>query len=171
VEAVLPLASLLDILIDFLAEDGWAPEPVPGEPMVRVHARGEHGEWDAFGHVREAEQQVVVYSECPLVAPQPRRAEVMEFVTRANFGLVIGNLELDLDDGELRYKTSLDVKGDRLSPALLRQLVWDNLAATDKYLPGLRAVIESGASAVQALARVESDHSTDNGHHHEFRPN
>lgn len=166
----MPLASLFDILIDFLTEDGWAPQIVPGEPVVRVSVRGEHGSWDAFGHAREEDQQVVIYSVCPLEAPQPRRAEVMDFVTRANYGLLIGNFELDLDDGELRYKTSLDVKGDRLSPALLRQLIWDNVAITDKYLPGLHAVIEEDVSALSALARVESDHTAENGHQHNFRP-
>jgi hypothetical protein len=165
-----PLASLFDILIDFLTEDGWAPQALPGEAIVRVSVRGEHGEWDAFGHARDEDQQVVIYSVCPFSAPAARRAEVMEFVTRANYGLFVGNWELDLDDGELRYRTSLDVKGDRLSPALLRQLIWDNVAITDKYLPGVRAVIEEDASAVIALARVESDHTAENGHQHNFRP-
>jgi hypothetical protein len=163
----MPLASLFDILIDFLTEDGWAPELVPGERMARLRVRGEHGEWNAFGQVREEDQHIVMYSACPN-APRARRAEVMEFVTRANFSLVIGSFELDLDDGEIRFRTSLDVKGDRLSPALLRQLVWDNIGSTDKYLPGLRQVIEDGASAVEALARIEPNHTGENGHQHRF---
>lgn len=162
------LASLFDILIDFLTEDGWSPERVPGEALVRIRVRGEHGEWDAFGHVREEDQLIIVYSELPIGAPQERRPEVMEFVTRANFGLPIGNFELDPDDGELRFKTSIDLKGDRLSPALLRQLVWDNIGTTDKYLPGLQQVIESGETAVAALARINADHSDENGHQHRF---
>jgi hypothetical protein len=164
----MPLASLFDILVDFLTEDGWAPELVPGERMVRLPVRGEHGEWNAFSQVREEDQHIVVYSACPLSAPKARRAEIMEFVTRVNFGLAIGSFEVDLDDGEIRFRTSLDVKGDRLSPALLRQLVWDNIGCTDKYLPGLRQVIEDGASAVDALARIESRHSGENGHQHRF---
>jgi hypothetical protein len=163
-----PLASLFDLVVDFLREDGWSPEAVPGEKVVRIHARGESGEWPAFSGTREAEQQVIIYSACPISAPQARRAETMEYITRANYGLAIGNFELDLDDGEIRYKTSIDLKGDRLSAALLRQLVWDNIAVTDKYLPGLRRVIESGESAVAALAKVESDHTGENGHHHRW---
>jgi hypothetical protein len=165
----MPLASLFDILVDFLAEDGWAPESVSGESIVRLRARGESGEWELYGQAREDDQHIVVYAECPLTAPEERRAQVMEFITRANFGLAVGNFELDLDDGEIRFRTSLDVKGHRLSPALLRQLVWDNIAATDKYLPGLREVIESGVRAREALAKIQSDHSGENGHQHRFR--
>ena len=163
------LASLFDLLVDFLSDDGWAPESLPGESMARLRVRGENGEWDAFALAREEEHQVVVYAECPLSAPNDRRAETMALITRTNFGLSIGNFELDLDDGEIRYRTSLDVKEDRLSPALLRHLIWNNIGTTDKYLPALRQVIESGTSAAEALARIESRHTGENGHHHRFR--
>ena len=163
------LAPLFDILVDFLSQDGWAPESLPGEAMARLRVRGENGEWEAFAQAREADQQIVVYSECPLSAPADRRPEVMAFITRANFGLSIGNFELDLDDGEIRYRTSLDVKDDRLSPPLLRQLVWNNIAMLDRYLPALRQVIESGASAAEALAPIDSHHTGENGHHHRFQ--
>jgi len=163
------LASLFDILVDFLTEDGWAPEPLPGESMARLRVRGENGEWDAFVQAREDDHQILVYAECPLSAPAERRAETMTLITRANFGLAIGNFELDLDDGEVRYRTSVDIKEDRLSPALLRQLIWNNIAITDRYLPALRQVIESGATAAEALARIESHHTGENGHQHRFR--
>ncbi len=48
---------------------------------------------------------------------------VAEFITRANFGIVIGNFEIDFSDGEIRYKTSIDVEGDRPSFALIKRLV------------------------------------------------
>ena len=35
------------------------------------------------------------------------RVAAAEFEPRANFGLDIGNLELDMTDGEVRYKSSL----------------------------------------------------------------
>ncbi len=84
-----------------------------------------------------------------------RRAALAEFVTRANFGLVVGNFEMDMDDGEVRYKTSIDVEGDRLSTALLHQLVRVNLEMMDKYLPGLYAVANEGLDALAAIVAVE----------------
>jgi hypothetical protein len=49
---------------------------------------------------------------------------VAEFLTRANSGMVIGNFELDFADGEIRYKTSIDVEGDKLSYAIIKRLVY-----------------------------------------------
>lgn len=48
---------------------------------------------------------------------------VAEFIARGNFGIVIGNFEIDFSDGEIPYKTSIDVKGDRPSFALIKRLV------------------------------------------------
>ncbi len=67
---------------------------------------------------------------------------IAEFITRANYGLVIGNFELDFSDGELRYKTAIDVEDDNLSFALIKQMVYANVIIMDKYLPGIMAVIE-----------------------------
>jgi len=35
---------------------------------------------------------------------------VNEFLTRANYGLNIGNFEMDFQDGEIRFKTAIDVE-------------------------------------------------------------
>jgi hypothetical protein len=126
--------------------------------------RGENGEWVRSPR-READQQIVVYSECPS-APADRRPEVMTLITRQFW--VVDRSRIDLDDGEIRYRTSLDVKEDR-PPPLLRQLVWNNIAMIDRYLPALRQVIESGASAAEALAPIDSHHTGENGHHHRFQ--
>jgi hypothetical protein len=79
-----------------------------------------------------------------------------EFLTRANFGLTIGNFEMDFSDGELHYKTAIDVTGDRLSLPLVENLVQANLVIMDKYLPGIVAVI-GGEHPEAAVANVEDD--------------
>ncbi|NEQ30985.1 MAG: YbjN domain-containing protein [Leptolyngbya sp. SIO4C5] len=68
----------------------------------------------------------------------------------------VGNFELDFSDGEIRYKTSLDVEGDRLSQASIKQLVYTNVFTMDRYLPGIEAVIKYGTNAEAAIALVES---------------
>ena len=99
---------------------------------------------------------MIFYSFCPLQAPAERRLAVAEFLTRANYGLIIGNFELDFGDGEIRYKTSLDVDTDRLTPALMKQLVYANVLTLDQYLPGILAVIEGSSLPEEAIAGVET---------------
>jgi len=62
---------------------------------------------------------------------------------------------MDLSDGEVRFKTSIDVDGDRFTSALLKQLVDVNLEMMDKYLPGMLAVIDTDTSPADAVMGVE----------------
>ncbi|MEL6492946.1 MAG: YbjN domain-containing protein [Cyanobacteria bacterium J06621_3] len=79
-----------------------------------------------------------------------------QFITRANYGLILGNFELDYTDGEIRYKTSLDVESDRLTPALTKNLIYTNVMTMDQYLPGLLAVLEQQTPPGQAIKQNRS---------------
>ena len=57
-----------------------------------------------------------------------------KFLIRANYGMMIGNFEMDFTDGEIHYKTSIDVEGDKLSSALIKRLVYANVMMMDEYL-------------------------------------
>ena len=77
---------------------------------------------------------------------------IAHFLTLTNYGLIIGNFELDLSDCEIRYKTSIDVEGDRLTPALIKRLVYTNVTMMDQYLPG---ILEQGVTPKAAICLVE----------------
>jgi hypothetical protein len=125
-----------------------------GAPLLRVSFAGDKEEWPCIGQVLEDAQILVFYSLCPFVPAPERQAAIAEFVQRANAGMTIGNFELEPEGGRVRYKTSIDVEGDRLSVALARRVVMNNVLAMNRYLPGLRAV-EGGETADAAIAVIE----------------
>ena len=84
-----------------------------------------------------------------------------EFLTRANYGLIVGNFELDFDDGEVRYKTSLDVEDAELLPALLAHIVYANVTNMDRYLPGIVAVLASSQTPAEAVAQIDASRTPD----------
>jgi hypothetical protein len=69
--------------------------------------------------------------------------------------MIIGNFEMDFEDGEIRYKTSIDVEGDSLSSALIKRLVYANVMMMDAYLPGIMSVIYGDVEPKDAIAQVE----------------
>jgi hypothetical protein len=87
--------------------------------------------------------------------PENRRVAVGEYLNRANYGLLSGNFEIDHNDGEVRYKTCIDVTGDRLSEALIRRLVYTNVFMMDRYLPGIMAVAYGNKSPKEAIEDIE----------------
>ncbi len=83
-----------------------------------------------------------------------KKQMIPECITRANYGIIIGNFELDFNDGEIRQKTSIHAEGDRLSFALIKQIVYAKVTMMDQYLPGIMAVIESDVSPVDVFAQI-----------------
>lgn len=92
----------------------------------------------------------------PIKVPEARRQVIAEFLTRANYGMVIGNFEMDFSDGEIRYKTSVDLAGGSpLTMLLIKPLVYTNVLMMDKYLPGVMEVLYADVSAEQAIRKIE----------------
>jgi hypothetical protein len=125
-------------------------------PIVRVDYEGANGTWVLYARAEEEEQALVVLSEWPERVPEHRRLAMAEFLTRANYGLTIGNFELDFADGEVRFKTSVDVEGTTLEYPMIHTLVTANLHTTDQYAPGIIAMMRDGSSAVEEVACIEA---------------
>jgi hypothetical protein len=142
-------------LINFFKQNEWSFSQIENQPILQVSFQGANGKWNCYARAREKQQQVVFYSIFPVNAPENKRLVVAEFITRANSGTIIGNFELDFTDGEIRYKTSIDIEGDRLSFALIKNLVYANVSMMDEYLPGIMSVIYGDVEPQQAIAQIE----------------
>jgi hypothetical protein len=137
------------------AENRWPFSEIRGAPVLLSELSGSLGSWKFYAQAVEEQQLVLLYSVCPLRVPEERRLEASSFLTRANYGLTAGNFELDFADGEIRYKTVLQLSGDRLDAATLKRIVRANGIAMETYLPGIGAVI-TGTEAALALERRAS---------------
>jgi hypothetical protein len=112
---------------------------------------GKNGKWLCYAIAREEEHQFMFYSVCGTKTPEDRRAAVGDFLTRINSGVAVGNFEMDYTDGEIHYKTSISVDGDRLTVALVKNVVDANVVTMDKYLPGIMAMILDDMTPDQRL--------------------
>ncbi len=149
------MGRIYEALQKFFREDEWPFTEMEGKTILRTGFSGKNGKWTCFAQAREDQQQFIFYSVCPNAAPDDRRIPAMEFITRANYELVIGNYEMDLRDGEIRYKTSIDVEGTELSPGMIRQVVYFNVMTMNKYLPGLMSVLYANVTPEQAIRQIE----------------
>lgn len=121
---------------------------------LRCRTLSPGGEWVVVAQWHDSDAQLAVYCACALTVPPTRRAAVMELITRANYGLRLGCFELDLDDGEVRFRASIDFEGTEPAPTLARSLLYTAVATMGRYAPALVDVID-GADAKSALAPIE----------------
>lgn len=149
--------SMFETMQQFFRDDGWRFDHIEGKTILKMGFKGENGSWRCFAQVREEQRQFLFYSILDSNCPEAARPKMAEFLTRANYGLITGNFEMDYSDGEVRFKTSLDVKENEgtFVPGLIKRLVYLNVLMTDKYLPGIMGVMYGVLSPTEAIAKVE----------------
>lgn len=136
-----------------LEQEAWPHEPLPEGGGFRIVIREGAGRWPCVAIFNPPEDRLVIYGVCPFVVPAERRAPMAELITRANFGLPVGNFELDLADGELRCRTSIDFEDAVVDAKLVRNLLYLNVALMARHLPVIEAVL-AGAAPIEALAQL-----------------
>ncbi len=151
------MGRIYDALVRYFHEDHWAFTPVEGRTAVVATAKGDHGAYTCYAQAREDYDQFVFYAFYAVKAPASKRTMAMEYITRANYGLVIGNFEIDMSDGEVRYKTSVDVEGEPISSGMIRLLIAANLSTADRYLPGYLLVLYGNRTAADAIREIERE--------------
>ena len=148
--------SISEIVKDFLLEDNWNYLQLNDGITMQMTCQCERGQISCYARNLDEENQFIFYSLFPEAVPENQRLAMAELITKINYGMIVGNLEMDFEDGELRYKTSIDVEGDRLSTALVKRLVYANVLTMDKYLPAITAILNQECSIDEAIAQVET---------------
>ena len=153
------MSRFFDVATEFFESDNWTVHLIRDESMYRMGFRGDNGRWECALRVREEEQQIIFYSILDVLVPRERRTVMAEFMAMVNFGLFIGNFELDMSDGEIRFKTGVDLSDneDLVNTATIRKLVYTNVSMMDHYYPGLMGVAYAGLTPSQALLEAEGD--------------
>jgi hypothetical protein len=150
------MGRILTAIAEFLKEDDWPHNLVEGRTAYKTGFEGKNGQFTCYAQEREEQEQFVFYSIYPVRAAEDKLQLVAEFVTRANYGMIVGNFELDYNDGEIRYKTSIDLEDARTVKPLIRHAIYANVLTMDKYFPGLMRVLYAGIEPAAAVEEVEN---------------
>lgn len=149
------MTGLFSALIDYMEEENWKYEILEGETILRFHFKGSSGRLLCYAEVDEEKFWVIFYSYMPVNASSEKMTEMAEFICRANRGMRIGNFELDYDDGEIRYKTSIDAEGGEMTHQMIDNLLRANLSTINRYFPGIMSVIYSDKSVADIIRDIE----------------
>lgn len=148
--------ELFPIIEKFFTDDEWYFIQLGNQPILQMTFQGKNGKWTCYAQIHEEQPIFFFFSICPVNVPEDKRQKMAEFLTRANYGLKVGNFEMDFSDGEIRYKTSLNVENDQLSGPIIRNLVYANLWTMDRYLAGILSVIYGNIDPTEAIKKSEA---------------
>lgn len=138
-----------------LYEDEWKFTCDEDRGVILAGVRGENTHYNCMFVATESPRRLTFYSHIGNEVPEIKRHRMCEFLTRANYGLVLGNFEMDMSDGEMRFRTSMDLADANLTHKQLMTLIWVNLFTFDRYYQGIMRVMYSNTSAAEAVAECE----------------
>jgi hypothetical protein len=132
---------MLDTVVAWLESEGWpVAVTTEGGEAVATKVQTDAGIWVCAG--RFDATRFAFYSLCPVAAPEERRVAVAELAARVNTALLFGNVEVDMDGGEVRVRTAVDVAGSELTETLARNVILANVEIMDAYAPALLELID-----------------------------
>jgi len=147
--------SNFDKVVEFFHQENWRFFKADERPTIYTSCNCQNGSWQCFANVSEDETLFSFVSRLSVSVPADKRSAVAEYLTRANYGLNLGNFEMDFEDGEIRYKTNIDVQDGELTIQMIKRMVYINIFTVDRYLPGILSVIYGGSNPSQEIEKIE----------------
>ena len=80
--------------------------------------------------VQEHNNLLAVYGVLPFLIPESHQSAAMLLITQINYDMLIGNLEMDINDGEIRYKNAIDVEAVGMDENTIEHLLQSVIAMT-----------------------------------------
>ena len=140
-----------------LTEVGWEPKTTNIEGVLRIDFSIDKSPIaDALADIRIDYERFLYYLNFRDRVPGKLRKQTMEFITRVNFDLVIGNFELNLDDGFVRFKASIDFTQVELNETLIRNVIRSAMDVVEQYANALVDVMNGEKKPIQAIKYAEN---------------
>ena len=150
------MSSIYDVIEQFVQQQDWSYDRLDEHQALRFGLSTENASFQCYAQVDEDREQCCVYACMPNHAEEDKRLAAAEFVARANYGMRIGNFELDMEDGEVRFKVAVDVEGSKLTDVMVRNMIACAITCSDRYYPGLMQVLYGNTSPKAAVQQVET---------------
>jgi hypothetical protein len=122
------------------ARRAGTPLEQAGEGLHRFEARSGARTWTVLVWIDEEKRSCAVFSVMPELVEPARRAEVAQYLVDRNYYLTVGAFEMDIDDGEVRFRTSVDATNATFGEALFVNLVSANLSMFGLFQDALRGL-------------------------------
>ena len=146
--------ALFDSVMTSFAEARWVTY-LAEAPAVMVDLRGEQSMYASRYFVWDERRMIVCCTRCPVLIPKRARRKAMEFITRANFGMMFGAFELNLDDGMILFRTGFNVADGVPTMEMVCGLAWTGVFAFDRYLPRLLEVVYGKRPVDEAVREAD----------------
>ena len=149
--------GLIGIIEKHLRDDEWYYTKSADYPnQIDVPVIGKNTRLSCCFRVNPERDLIAFYVYIACKVPEGRRKEAMEYLTRVNFGLYLGNYEMNVETGDVRFKVSMDVEGGTVSTVMIKNMMDAGISIADRCNNGLMEVMFSHAIPAAAAREAGS---------------
>ena len=143
----------------YLNDDGWHYSFDEDKGLFKFGLTLSKGKIKKINYLVDVEDnEYVVYATAPIGADEEDKtmmANMAEFICRANYGLSRGNFELDMRDGEVRFKYFVDCDGVTPTSDMVQHSIHCPAAMFKRYGSGIVDIIFGDTTAKEAVEKCE----------------
>ena len=155
------MKAIIDQVIALLEDNELDCLVLEEDVAVKTGMAGHHGQWTCNIEVLRLTESMYVLGamsrSTELVPPEARASVLVLMNLINNYGVPVGNFQLDPSDGEVVFRTSAPFEApEELSPELLAHTLYLNWAEIDRFLPAVAAVM-SGELPDDAFESLAAD--------------
>lgn len=155
------MKQLNNLVVDFFKETGYKHEYLEGTYYwYRARFNGETGDNVLYVGVDESIEMLKVFAVMDQKVPEAKRLIVSEFLTRLNYRLLCGSLQLDFSVGEVRMVYNVDTSICEITTAGINQIVKLVLYQLDLYSVQVMRIVYGDISAEAAWLRAMATNSS-----------
>jgi len=166
--------KISESVVKFLIAEDINFSQLGDKTIYRVSLEGKRGTFCTYIDVDEDNEHIECITRCPLRATEDTKADVLRLFAHVNLRLAVGHFDIDLADGDIRFRTSIFAGSSELDPDLIKHLVFMSMTAMDMFIPVIASVICSKIGAEDALrmhaknTSKNSDTKSSDGQSHGF---
>ena len=157
--------QIVDAVRDWLDGDDWHYEYGAETRLLKmgINLKSKIKSGRIFVDIKD--DCYAVYLCAPISGDKENLGELLKYIAMANYGLLNGNFEVDVRDGEIRYKTFVNCDGlDSLSPEVIKDSIYIGCVMMDRYghcIPALARACTAADTEIKKAEHQDDEASDD----------
>ncbi len=142
--------SMVKIVREYIDDKKWRREEFDydsGNIVYKVCLQMEHSKYITLYDIDPVRYRFGIFAYGSVIIPENDRVKVAEFFIRTNLCQYTGKFDLDMEDGEWRFSTTVNIKGSQLSKEMIDDMGNIALIELDSHFPAVMAIVHGGKSA------------------------
>lgn len=149
------LSHAYKVLEDWLQHGDWKPVSLETN-LYLINHQSEFSIFPVYCKFSSDDYLLNFSGKYSYPVPDEKISTVLEYINHINYGVSLGNLELEDSTNEVCFRTSLLLYKIELTGQLINNLFHNCIRSMDRYMPGVCLIVERNLGVKEAYETVIS---------------